>query len=129
MKSLWIRGLAYFLAVFAVTVSVSAGEVNEIKDEWSFKISPYLWAIGMDGDVTVKGNESKIVVLSLVWGAPDHQCGPPPGTEKLGQRVMDFTNMFTHGFVGRICDDFGPYFTEAVSVVGGACDGFVPPQG
>jgi len=29
-------------------------------DEWQFSITPYLWAIGMNGDMTVKGVESDV---------------------------------------------------------------------
>jgi len=31
-------------------------------DEWQFSITPYLWAIGMNGDMTVKGVESDVDV-------------------------------------------------------------------
>ena len=31
-------------------------------DEWRFSITPYLWAIGMNGDMTVKGVESDVDV-------------------------------------------------------------------
>jgi hypothetical protein len=29
-------------------------------DEWRFAIAPYLWAVSMDGDVTVKGNKAEV---------------------------------------------------------------------
>ncbi|MDB4442668.1 hypothetical protein N9219_04545 [bacterium] len=29
-------------------------------DEWQFSITPYLWAIGMNGDMTVKGVDSEV---------------------------------------------------------------------
>jgi hypothetical protein len=78
--------------------------------------------------IGIKGNEQNVVVLSLVWGAPNNVCGPPPGTEKLGQRVMDYTNMFTHGFIGDICaPSYDAFFAEAVSGIDMACDEFIPP--
>jgi hypothetical protein len=49
---------------------------------------------------------------------------PPPAP-----RRREFTELFIHGYVGRICEDFGPYFNQAVSVIGEACDGFMPPEG
>lgn len=75
-----------------------------------------------------KATEANVVVLSLVWGAPNNVCGPPPGTEKLGQRIMDFTNMFTHAFIGDICaPSYDGFFAEAVAGIDMACDDFIPP--
>jgi hypothetical protein len=78
--------------------------------------------------VDVKGNEQNVVVLSLVWGGPGNVCGPPPGTEKVGQRVMDFTALFSHAFIGDICaPSYDGFFSEAVAGIDQACDDFVPP--
>ena len=29
-------------------------------DEWQFSITPYLWAVGLNGDMTVKGVDSDV---------------------------------------------------------------------
>lgn len=71
------------------------------------------------------GIESNVVLLSLVL----FEGGPCPVPAPLGQDAQDiieFTEMFTHGQHGGICQDFGPYFQEAVGVVSNACDAFTP---
>jgi hypothetical protein len=83
--------------------------------------------------VDVKGDERKVVVLSLVGPSdPTKQC---PELEKCGdgvdgaeiaQRIIEFTGMFTHGFVGAVCEPYGPQFAEALSVIRSACETFVP---
>jgi hypothetical protein len=88
--------------------------------------------------VAAKGGvESNIVVLALV-GPP----GPDPavcplldkcdgGVEgaEVAERMASFTNMFTNGIVGRICEpSYGSFFSEAVGVISTACDNFVPIQ-
>jgi hypothetical protein len=35
--------------------------------------------------------------------------------------------MFTYGFVGPVCQPYGPFFEEAIGVIKSACDEFVPP--
>ena len=43
-------------------------------------------------------------------------------------RQREFVSLFgNHGIVGSVCaDDYEPYFTEAVSIIEGACDQFIP---
>jgi hypothetical protein len=78
------------------------------------------------------GNESSIVVLALV-GPQDNPCptldkcnGGIAGAE-IAPRILEFTEMFTYGFVGSVCEPYGPFFNEAISVIKSACDDFVPP--
>jgi hypothetical protein len=71
------------------------------------------------------GIESNIVVLTLT----NYYYGPcEPWSEGFdGQNMVDFTDMFTHGFVGGICvPDYGPYFQEAIAVIDVACDEYTP---
>ena len=79
------------------------------------------------------GIESNIVVLSLVGPTGADACpaldkcnggivGAEPAT-----RIVEFTNMFTHGFVGPVCGDYDPFFQEAVGTIKSACDDFTPP--
>jgi hypothetical protein len=88
-----------------------------------------------DDLVAVKGgDESKIVVLSLV--GPDAQAGDMcPELDKcnggivgaeVATRILEFTRMFTYGFIGPICQDFGPIFQESIAVIKTACDDFGP---
>jgi hypothetical protein len=80
------------------------------------------------------GVESNIVVLSLLQydgGAcppPEFPGNPDVHDEHDGIRVKEFTEMFTYGIVGGICEpDFGPYFQDAIEVIDSACDDYVPP--
>jgi hypothetical protein len=86
-----------------------------------------------DGIVAAKdGNEASIVVLSLVGPRDGQQCpaldkcdGGIEGAE-VADRIIDFTERFTHGFVGSVCEPYGPFFEEAISVIQSACNEFVP---
>lgn len=78
------------------------------------------------------GNEKSIVVLSLVGPREGETCpelqkcnGGIDGAE-VADRVIDFTEMFTYGFVGPVCQPYGPFFQEAISNIKSACDDFVP---
>jgi len=78
------------------------------------------------------GDEDSIVVLALV-GPQDDPCptldkcnGGIAGAE-VATRILEFTNMFTYGFVGSICEPYGPFFVDAISVIKSACDDFQPP--
>lgn len=80
---------------------------------------------------TQEGVEENIVVLSLVTppqpnACPDNVNNWP--TLFLGTRLIQFTEMFTYGFVGDVCaPDYSPFFDEAISVVEAACLGYEPP--
>jgi hypothetical protein len=74
------------------------------------------------------GIETNIVVLSLIQWLPDGECDMG-STGDDGHVIKEFTEMFTYGFVGRICDDFAQYFDQAIALVGEACDGYMPPEG
>lgn len=80
------------------------------------------------------GIESNIVVLSLVGPKPPNACpaldkctGGIDGAEQA-TRIIEFTEMFTYGFIGQVCaPSYEPFFQEAVSIIESACDDFVPP--
>jgi hypothetical protein len=78
------------------------------------------------------GIEENIVVLSLVGHpkpneCPDFQWDGFEGAE-IATRIIEFTHMFTHGFVGDVCaSDYTPFFDEAIAVIDTACSGFTPP--
>ncbi|MCA9690838.1 MAG: hypothetical protein KC636_14620, partial [Myxococcales bacterium] len=90
------------------------------------------------GVVAAKGGiESNIVVLSLVGPpGPDPAVCPPLdkcsggiiGAE-VTTRIVQFTQMFTNGFVGRVCEaSYDGFFSQAVGVIQSACEGFMPPE-
>jgi hypothetical protein len=78
--------------------------------------------------------ETNIVLLSLVGPtdsaslcpALDKCTGGIDGAEPC-TRLVELTNMFTYGFIGRVCEPtYNTFFTEAVGVIESACDGFNP---
>ncbi len=78
------------------------------------------------------GDERSVVVLSLVGPAEGEVCpelqkcdGGIDGAE-VTHRIIDFTERFTYGFVGPVCQPYGPFFSEAISSIKSACDDFVP---
>jgi hypothetical protein len=78
------------------------------------------------------GDESKVVVLSLVGPNTDPMCplldkctGGIDGAE-VAHRVIEFTEMFTYGEVESICEPYGPAFVDAIGVIKSACDEFEP---
>jgi hypothetical protein len=78
------------------------------------------------------GIEENIVVLSLVGhpkpnACPANQWDGFDGAE-IATRIIEFTNMFTHGFIGDVCaPSYTAFFDEAISVIDTACSGFTPP--
>ena len=45
-------------AAIAVAMVASVGHARA--DEWQFSVAPYFWAVGLDGDITVKGRTSEV---------------------------------------------------------------------
>ncbi len=96
--------------------------------------SPGEPATWFDDLVEVKGEEGNVVVLSLV--GPDAEAGNMcPALDKcnggivgaeVADRILEFTRMFTFGFIGPVCDDFGPIFAESIAVIATACEEFNP---
>jgi hypothetical protein len=85
--------------------------------------------------IAVKGGEEdKIVVLALV--GPDAAAGSMcPALDKcnggvagaeVATRILELTRMFTYGFIGPVCEDYGPIFQESIAVIKTACDEFGP---
>ncbi len=72
------------------------------------------------------GDEERVVVLSLVGHPKPNDCIPTQWTgmqgAEIAERIIGFTGMFTHGFVGDICsDDYRPFFDDAVEWIDTAC--------
>lgn len=91
---------------------------------------PQQW---FDQLVAIKGgDERRVVVLSLVGPQGASACpelqkcdGGIVGAEVAG-RIIDFTSRFTYGFVGPVCEPYGPFFSEAIASIVNACDDFTP---
>jgi hypothetical protein len=79
--------------------------------------------------------ESNVVVLSLVGQNPLGDCETTPfdphsESSEPGIRLMEWTEMFTYGFIGDVCaEDYAPFFEEAIAVIDEACTNFTPPAG
>ena len=57
--------VAFMLAGFAPSVTA---EEKPAESAWEFHVAPYLWAIAMDGNVTVKGVEADVdLSFSDIW--------------------------------------------------------------
>jgi len=87
-----------------------------------------------DAIVAAKGGvEGNVVVLSLVGPTGADACPPLDkcdgglvGAEPT-PRLIEFTEMFTYGYVGAVCGDYEPFFDEAVGAIKSACDDFTTP--
>ena len=53
--------VGFMLAAFATAV---AAEEKPAENGWKFHVAPYLWAISMKGNVTVKGLEADVDLLA-----------------------------------------------------------------
>jgi hypothetical protein len=69
----WQLKCSFILAIIALTFSVflppvAAEENLQEKNGWKFHVAPYLWAISMEGDVTVDGQKSDLdLSFSDIW--------------------------------------------------------------
>ncbi len=48
--------LVLLCGLMAVTLAPPARAGDPNTDGWEFKAAPYIWAVSLDGDMTVKGN-------------------------------------------------------------------------
>ncbi len=80
------------------------------------------------------GEEANIVVLALVGTDGieiPNVCAQGQGQEEgaeFGQRILQFVDAFSYGYVGDVCaDDYEAFFDETLSLIHTACLGFDPP--
>ncbi len=72
-RVLWQGRVLLILLIAAFTFStfapaVAAEEKPDEQSGWEFHVAPYLWAISMNGDATVKGQEADVdVSFSDIW--------------------------------------------------------------
>jgi hypothetical protein len=58
--------VAFIFSAFAP--AVAAEEKPDEQNGWEFQVAPYMWAISMNGDATVKGQEADVdVSFSDIW--------------------------------------------------------------
>jgi len=105
-----------------------------ITDEWDGPGDPELLASPgtpqswYDTVVAAKQFPENAAVVALV----NYAGGPcvPPEPVFDGQNLVAFAELFgPNGFVGGICDDFGPTFTQTIDLIDDACKNFQPPPG
>lgn len=79
------------------------------------------------------GVESSIVMLAIVgpdqmpFCPPLNKCNLGSTGSEIATRIIGLTEMFTYGYVGSVCEPYGPQFQEAISIIDSACDDFEPP--
>ena len=54
------RGLALAIALALSPCRPVHAEDNPVSEGWSFQLAPYMWFIALDGDVTVRGQDSSV---------------------------------------------------------------------
>lgn len=65
-RFLTIAIAAFIIAVFVPTVF--AEEIPAENNDWKFRAAPYLWLVALDGDVTVRGQESDLdLSFNDIW--------------------------------------------------------------
>ena len=68
-----VNKMALLLVLFvglvaAIPASLTAQEQPDEGSDWKFSVTPYMWALSMDGDATVKGTKSDVdVSFSDIW--------------------------------------------------------------
>lgn len=80
------------------------------------------------------GNEANVVVLALVGtDGIKYPNTCPQGNDgeqgaEVALRLLDFVERFSYGYVGDVCaDDYDGFFTDTLSLIHTACEGFDPP--
>ena len=105
-----------------------------ITDEWDGPGDPELLASPgtpqswYDTVVAAKQFPENAAAVALV----NYAGGPCAPAEPVydGQNLVAFAELFgPNGFVGGICDDFGPTFAQTIDLVDDACKNFQPPPG
>ncbi len=61
--------LVLLCGLMAVVLAPPARAVDPNTDGWEFRAAPYIWAVSLDGDMTVKGNTVAIDAPSWVWSS------------------------------------------------------------
>lgn len=88
--------------------------------------TPQTW---YDDVVAAKSGLAQNVAALAITSYADGPC-PPIDSGHDGANIVEWVELFgEHGFLGGIClADYGPFFTDAVSIVEQACADFTPPE-
>jgi hypothetical protein len=85
-----LAGLAHLFGLLSPSYA-SAGEF--VSDDWQFQLAPYVWALAVDGDVTVKGQKSDVdLSFQDIWD--ELNAAAMLEAELRKGRVGAFTNIF-----------------------------------
>ena len=63
--------IIFGIVAFMIAVcepAVFAEEQNAETNGWDFRVAPYMWFVALDGDVTVRGQESDLDLVSAISG-------------------------------------------------------------
>lgn len=112
---------ADFLREEALLVIVLITDEEDADDSEGDPVSWYETVVAAKG-----GDEERVVVLSLVGHPKPNDCIPTQWTGMMGAeiatRILQFTSIFPHGYVGDICsDDYEPFFTDAIAHIDTVC--------
>ncbi len=67
-KMMLIILLACLWCLIGTLTAQSATAEEYVSHNWKFSVTPYMWALSLDGDVTVKGNKSDVdLSFSDIW--------------------------------------------------------------
>ena len=112
---------AGFLRPDALLVVTLIMDTEDVKS----KLKPADWRAAV---VAAKGSAASVVMLAVL--AQPHDDEPPPGCtddDDGKQRLRDLINLFPFHAEGDTCaSSYVPFFEQAVSLVGEACDSFIP---
>ena len=62
MRKILAAGVIMVVIGLVCPMAYGEGPNKTDSDEWQFSITPYLWAVGLNGDMTVKGVDSDVDV-------------------------------------------------------------------
>src|SRR5210317_2592028 len=60
MRKILAAGVIMVVIGLVCPMAYGEGPNKTDSDEWQFSITPYLWAVGLNGDMTVKGVDSDV---------------------------------------------------------------------
>jgi hypothetical protein len=102
--------------------------ITDEEDEDDSLGGPEEWKANV---MAAKGDEERVVVLSLVGHAKPNACIPGQWDGKVGAeiapRLIEFTESFSHGQVGDVCaGSYAEFFTDGIHGIADACNVVVP---
>ena len=120
----FIRDDALLVIVLITDEADGPGDPEGAPPEFTSEGDPDSWH---DAVVAAKGGIPENAAVVALTNYADGPC-VPNSTVDDGANLVEFADLFgDNGFVGGICElDYGPIFSQAVDIIEGACDNFVP---